>query len=176
MLFSERSIWTMIHGVGLGGAALLGLAAALFYLYATRAPAGPGEPAAGARALAAVTTLTTAMLWLTVITGTYVIFPPYRVTPPAGATDLAQFPRAMLLANPGTAWLHRFAMESKEHMPWIASMLATAAAFVVVRHPSRVFQDRALRSVSLGLLAVAFVLTAYMSLLGVFVNKVAPLH
>ena len=30
MLFSERSIWTMVHGIGLGGAALLGLAAALF--------------------------------------------------------------------------------------------------------------------------------------------------
>ena len=36
MLFSERSIWTMVHGIGLGGAALLGLAAALFYLYAVR--------------------------------------------------------------------------------------------------------------------------------------------
>ena len=36
MLFSERSIWTMVHGIGLGGAALLGLAAALFYVYAAR--------------------------------------------------------------------------------------------------------------------------------------------
>ena len=36
MLFSERGIWTMVHGIGLGGAALLGLAAALFYLYAAR--------------------------------------------------------------------------------------------------------------------------------------------
>src|SRR5690606_27935986 len=28
LLFSERSLWTMIHGIGLGGAALLALAAA----------------------------------------------------------------------------------------------------------------------------------------------------
>ena len=28
MLFSERSIWTMVHGIGLGGGALIGLAAA----------------------------------------------------------------------------------------------------------------------------------------------------
>jgi hypothetical protein len=34
MLFSERSVWTMVHGIGLGGGALIGLAAALFYLYA----------------------------------------------------------------------------------------------------------------------------------------------
>ncbi|HEY8537137.1 MAG TPA: hypothetical protein VIL25_11825 [Vicinamibacterales bacterium] len=176
MLFSERSIWTMIHGVGLGGAAMLGLAAALFHLYAARAPSGAGEPGPGARALAAVSMLTAAMLWLTVITGTYVIFPPYRLTPPAGVTDLGQFPRAMLLANPDTAWLHRFAMEIKEHMPWIASMLATAAAVVIARHPSRVFRDRSLRDLALGLLAVSFVLTAFVSLMGVFVNKVAPLQ
>lgn len=31
MLFSERSIWTMVHGIGLGGGALIGLAATLFY-------------------------------------------------------------------------------------------------------------------------------------------------
>jgi hypothetical protein len=35
---------------------------------------------------------TAVMLWLTVIVGTYIIFPPYRVTPPPGTTDLGQFP------------------------------------------------------------------------------------
>ena len=40
MLFSERSIWTMVHGIGLGGGALIGLAAALFYLYAARSSDG----------------------------------------------------------------------------------------------------------------------------------------
>jgi len=50
MLFSERSVWTMIHGVGLGGAGLMGLAAALFYLYAARTADGSeGWPAASGR-------------------------------------------------------------------------------------------------------------------------------
>jgi hypothetical protein len=128
MLFSERSIWTMVHGIGLGGAALLGLAAALFYLYAVRPThqptANPTEP----RAFAALTVFTAAMLWLTVIVGTYIIFPLYRATPPPGTTDLSAFPRALVLANPSTAWLHALAMEAKEHMPWIASMLTTAVA------------------------------------------------
>ena len=44
MLFSERSIWTMVHGIGLGGGALLGLAAALFYFYAARPSDGAGAP------------------------------------------------------------------------------------------------------------------------------------
>ena len=30
--------------------------------------------------------LSAALLWLTVIVGTYIVFPPYRATPPAGVT------------------------------------------------------------------------------------------
>jgi hypothetical protein len=175
MLFTDCSIWTMIHGIGLGGAALLGLAAALFYLYATRTSEGAGDSPTASGALAAVTVFTAAMLWLTVLVGTYVIFPPYRVTPPAGVTDLSQFPRALVLASPNTAWLHAFAMESKEHMPWIASMLVTAVAFVAVRYRSRVLHNASLRKMAISLLAISFALVAFVSLMGVFVNKAAPL-
>jgi hypothetical protein len=175
MLFSERSIWTMVHGIGLGGAALLGLAAALFYLYAARPVPDPTGNETGSRAFAMVTVFSAVMLWLTVIIGTYIIFPPYRATPPPGMTDLSQFPRALVLANPSTAWLHTFAMEIKEHMPWIASMLTTAVAFIAVRYPGTVVRDRPLRRMVLTMLAIAFVLVAGISLLGVFVNKVAPL-
>ena len=174
MLFTDRSIWTMVHGIGLGGGALMGLAAALFYLYAARSSEDSVAPP-GSGAFAAATALSAAMLWLTVIVGTYIVFPPYRVTPPVGVTDLGEFPRALLLASPSTAWLHTFAMESKEHMPWIASMLTTAVAFVAVRYRSRVLQNASLRSLSMALLAISFALVAFVSLMGVFVNKVAPL-
>ena len=174
MLFSERSIWTMVHGIGLGGGALIGLAAALFYLYAARSSDGaPAPPGSGA--LAGATALSAVLLWLTVIVGVYVIFPPYRATPPAGVADLSEFPRALVLASSSTAWLHSFAMESKEHLPWIASMLTTAVAFVAVRYRSRVLQNSSLRSLSMALLAISFALVAFVSLMGMFVNKVAPL-
>ena len=176
MLFTDRSIWTMVHGIGLGGGALMGLAAALFYLYAARTADGSVGSPAGSRALAGVTVLTAAMLWLAVLVGTYIIFPPYRATPPAGVTDFTQFPRALVLASPNTAWLHAFAMESKEHMPWIASMLATAVAFVAVRYRSSVLNTALLRNMAFSLLAISFALVAFVSLLGVFVNKVAPLQ
>jgi hypothetical protein len=175
MLFSERSIWTMVHGIVFGGAALLGLAVALFYLYAARPVPDPTGDETGSRAFAMVTVFSAVMLWLTVIIGTYIIFPPYRATPPPGTTDLSQFPRALVLANPSTAWLHAFAMEIKEHVPWIASMLTTAVAFIAVRYPGTVFRNRPLRKMVLTMLAMAFVLVAGISLLGVFVNKVAPL-
>ena len=174
MLFSERSLWTMVHGIALGGGALICLTAALFYLYAARPADGAAAPP-GSAALAGATTLSAVLLWLTLIVGTYVVFPPYRAVPPAGAADLSEFPRALVLASPGTAWLHSFAMESKEHMPWIASMLTTAVAFVTIRYRSTVLQNPSLRGLSMALLAIAFALVAFVSLMGMFVNKVAPL-
>jgi hypothetical protein len=175
MLFSERSIWTMVHGIGLGGSALLALAAALFYLYAARPMPQSIGTETGSRRFAALTVVTAVMLWLTVIIGTYIIFPPYRATPPPGTTDLSLFPRALILANQNTAWLHAFAMEIKEHMPWIASMLTTAVAFIAVRYPVAALRDPWLRKMVFSLLAIAFVVVAFVSMLGVFVNKVAPL-
>jgi hypothetical protein len=166
----------MVHGIGLGGAALIGLAASGFYLYATRRSGTLGESPTSSRALQNATFVTSAMLWLAVIVGTYVVFPPYRVAPPAGVTDLTQYPRALVLANPDTAWLHAFAMESKEHMPWIAAMLATSVAFATRRRRSKVADEASLRRMALGLLAIAFALVAFVSLMGVFVNKVAPLQ
>lgn len=175
-LFSERSIWTMVHGIVLGGGALMGLAAALFALVTLRAPvAADAGVLLQARDIGRLTTFVAVALWLTVLVGTYVSFPDYRATPPDGVTDLARHPRSLLLATPATAWLHAFAMETKEHVPWIAAMLATSVAFVSAREPSRLVHDAPLRRMATTLLALCLALVAAVSLLGVFVNKVAPL-
>jgi hypothetical protein len=67
-------------------------------------------------------------------------------------------------------------MEIKEHVPWIAAMLATAVAFVAVRYRAQLLRDGALRRVATTLLAICFLLVSFVSLLGVFINKVAPLE
>ncbi|MBI2834983.1 MAG: hypothetical protein HYX76_11220 [Acidobacteria bacterium] len=171
-MFTDRSIWTMIHGIVLSGAALMALAAAVFSMRTMRTVATPEQ----SRTLAQLMVFIAATLWLAVLVGSYIIFPLYRVTPPAGATDLSQFPRSFLLANPNTAWLHAFAMEIKEHVPWIASMLATAAAFVGMRYRSQLLNDAPLRKMAMTLLAICFVLVSVVGLLGIFINKVAPLQ
>jgi len=177
MLFTDRSIWTMLHGIFLGGAALMALSAVLFSLYSTRQANGSDVAAPSqASMLAWLTVFIAMMLWLTVLVGTYIIFPPYRATPPPGLTDLGQYPQSLIQARPDTAWLHAFAMESKEHAPWIASMLATAVAFVGVRYRSRLLNDAQLRSMATTLLAICFALVAFVALMGIFVNKVAPLE
>ena len=172
MLFSDRSLWTMMHGIVLGGGEMMALSADLFALYTARRIT-PSRVEGSM--LAWLTAAIAAMLWLTVIVGAYLVFPPYRATPPEGTADLAQFPRVLILSRPDTVWLHAFAMEIKEHMPWIASMLATAVAFVAARHRTTLLNDVSLRTTVTRLLSVCFVLVAFAALLGVFVNKVAPL-
>src|SRR5688572_16033189 len=105
MLFSERSIWTMLHGIGFGGGSLLALTAALFAVYLMYPRMGEGGALPDrSRAIAGLTGFTAVMLWLTTLVGTYVVFPAYRVTPPEGTTDLAAYPRALILADPSTTW------------------------------------------------------------------------
>jgi len=177
LLFSDRSLWTMAHGIVLGGGSLLGLAAALYALRTLPryAPADP-EAAGQARSLAWLLVGVATLLWLTVIVGTYVTFPPYRATPPEGTLDLARYPRSLIQSNPATVWLHAFGMEIKEHVPFITAMLATAVAFVSARFRTRLLTDAPLRGMATALVALCFALVAAVSLLGVFINKVAPLE
>ena len=176
-LFSDRSVWTMIHGILLGGGALMALAAALFSLRAMRS-AGSSHVAAESqsRYLAWLVVFAAAALWLTVLIGTFVSFPVYRATPPEGLSDLTGYPRSLLRANPGTAWLHSFAMEIKEHVPWIAAMLATSVAFVAARYRSKLLTDMRLNGMATMLLAICFALASIVGVLGIFINKVAPLE
>lgn len=175
MLFSDRSILTMVHGILLGGGALLGYSAALFALRGMTGSDG-ARMAREARDLSLLLVGIAALVWLTVLAGTFVVFPPYRAAPPEGLADLARYPRALLVSDPGTRWLHSFAMEIKEHVPWIVAMLATAAAYVARRDGSRSLEDPQARGMVTALTAIGFALTAGIALLGVFVDKVAPLE
>lgn len=175
MLFSDRSLWTMLHGLVASGGALMLLATALFALRAMAAPEGAEVPARQSSALAGLTLAIAALLWVSVLGGTYVVFPMYRAAPPEGVASLAAYPRALLLSSPDTRWLHAFGMEVKEHVPWIAAMLATAVAVVARRERATLLADGAMRALVGTILSLTFLLVSLVALLGVFVNKVAPL-
>lgn len=175
-IFSDLSVWTMVHGMALGGGAMAGLFGALLLVY-TKANDSTGGASSIPSPLVGLFSLAAAgLLWLTVLVGTYVVFPPYRAAPPEGALDLSAYPRSMVLADPGTAWLHSFGMEIKEHVPWIAAMLATAVAFVVLRYGGHVARDSSVRRAVMGWLGISLALVSAVALLGVFVNKVAPVQ
>jgi hypothetical protein len=177
-IFSSISIWTMVHGIALGGGAMAALFGALLLIHVrTGDRPGPGGGTAMPSPLVGLFSVASAaLLWITVLAGTYVVFPRYRAAPPEGTTDLSSYPRSMLLSEQDTAWLHSFAMEIKEHVPWIAAMLATAVAFVVVRYGDHLARDPAVRRTVMGWLAIALALVSAVALLGIFVNKVAPVQ
>mgnify|MGYP000302119009 CR=1 FL=1 len=67
LLFSERSIWTMVHGIALGGGALMALFAALYSLHAMGTDGvSDAEMGRQARKLAQLTVIIAILLWLTV--------------------------------------------------------------------------------------------------------------
>jgi hypothetical protein len=55
-------------------------------------------------------------------------------------------------------------------------MLVSAVAFVAVRYRSAVLNDTQLRQTTAVLLSIAFGLVAFVALMGILVNKVAPLQ
>lgn len=111
--------------------------------------------------------------WVTVLSGTWLVYPGYRAKPPAGANVL-DYPRSYLLATPGLSDWHNFGMEWKEHAGWLAPILATAVAFVVFRYRDRLKQDTGMRRLLLGMFVAAFAAAVVSATLGAFISKVAP--
>jgi hypothetical protein len=55
--------------------------------------------------------------WLAALTGTYLVYPWYRATPPPGTTDLTGYPQSLLMSQAVTIGWHSMGMEWKEFPP-----------------------------------------------------------
>jgi hypothetical protein len=177
MSLTSRELWTVIHGMFLGALFLLAFSGGFVGLWGLRPEFLTAE---GIRArLPAMrwgTAIMAALAWLTCLTGTYVVYVWYRATPPQGASDLAGFPRALLLANPGLATWHNFGMEWKEHVAWMAPIMATAVGYVVWSYGESLVQSPRIRRALLILFTLSFVAAAVAGLFGAFLNKAAPVR
>lgn len=137
-------------------------------------PAGTLRPAVGA-----VSTVALALAaWVTAATGTWLIYPGYRAAPADLTTTdpaaLLAHPKYALLADPATAVWHDVGMEWKEHVGWLVPLLATAVAYLVVRHRDLLVADRTVRGLAAGLLVVSIAASVVASGLGAVINVVAP--
>ncbi len=168
MDLSNREFWALVHGLFLGGAFLLaftgGLAGFLSLRRELLTPEGVRERV---RRLELGTIVMAVLTWLTVIIGTWVVYPWYR-------EDAPDSPRTLLLDNPDTANWHEFAMEWKEHIAWISPLLATAAAFIVVYYRDDLIRNTLARRIALGLFIGAFACAAVAGILGALITKKAP--
>ncbi|MBI2859680.1 MAG: hypothetical protein HYX90_11445 [Chloroflexi bacterium] len=176
MALSERELWAVIHGLIFGSVFLLAFAGGLAGLWSLRpewvTPAGIQERM---YRLIAGTWVMALVAWVTVFFGTYVVYVWYRAAPPKGA-DLAKYPRSYLLADESRSGWHTFGMEWKEHVAWIAPIVATAVAFVVVRYGTRLAHEHKIRNAVTVLFVVAFLAAAVAGLFGAFITKAAPVR
>jgi len=180
MEFTERELWAVVHGLVLGTLFLLAFAGGLAGLYSLSARFLTPEGIAERTPRLLIGTWGMAIIaWLTVITGTFIVYPWYRAAPPEG-TDLADpsvlgdFPRYLLLASDKTAEWHRFGMEWKEHVAWIAPFLATAVAFAVLYYGVNLYRRGDVRRAVLVFFTLAFAAAGVAGLFGAFITKVAP--
>jgi phosphoglycerol transferase MdoB-like AlkP superfamily enzyme len=176
MEFTNREFWTLIHGMGFGALFLLAFGGGLAGLYSLRPEL---LTATGLRErmtrLVAGTWLMAIAAWGTVITGTFIVYPWYRAAAPKGA-DLTAFPRSFLLANPNLAEWHTFGMEWKEHVAWLAPILATVVAFVLLRYGKRLAEMPFLRKTLMVTFVLAFGAAAIAGLMGALITKAAPIQ
>ncbi len=165
MDLSTREFWALIHGLILGGGFLIAFAGGLAGLYSLRpelvTEAGIGERT---RRLVAGTVAMATIAWVTVITGTWIVYPWYREESPTAA-------KTVLLEGSGTADWHEFGMEWKEHVAWLAPMFATAAAFIVLYYGRDLIGNQTARKVAMGLFIAAFAAATVAGVLGALITK-----
>lgn len=169
-----RSLVTSIHGLLFGGLFLIAMAAAVLELLRERAVLRPAELTRRGQLFERIAYVKLAAYgWIAVLLGTYVIYPWYRAKPAAGA-DLTSYPRSLLLSSPATAAWHNFGMEWKEHIGWIAPIVATMLAVVMIRHAAALRADKRLGRAVLLFACVGLFATAVAGFFGAMLDKTAP--
>ncbi len=182
MNLTDREFWGLIHGMGLGTLYLLAFGGALAGLWSLRpkliTPEGVKERMPRLKAGLVIMALAA---WLTVLTGTWIVYPWYREGATATCTastveSVAEGcgPKWDLLASEDTAQWHEFAMEWKEHAAWIVPFVATAAMVGVLYLGAGLLQRDDVRRSLMWFLFASFVLAAIAGLLGALITKKAP--
>ena len=168
MSLTGRELWTLIHGMGLGALFLLAFAGGLAGFYSLRPE---WLTAAGIRErvsrLDVGTVIMAVVAWLTVVTGTWIVYPWYRDPSPESA-------KSILVADPNLKDWHEFGMEWKEHIAWLSPVLATVVAFIVLYYGTNLARHDRVRKTTLVLFALAFLFAAVAGLFGALITKAAP--
>ncbi len=177
MAMSYREIWGALHGLIFGALFLLSFSGGLFALYSLRPEWSTKEGIEEKVAkLKSWTWVLAAIVWATVLTGAYIVYPWYRAKPPADVTSLVDFPRSFLLASGNLAGWHKFGMEWKEHVAWIAPIAATIVAYVISKYGAQLAKEPQVRKAVAWFFTFAFAVAAIAGVLGAFITKAAPVR
>lgn len=165
MDLGTREFWALIHGMVLGALFLVAFSGGIAGFWSLKpgllTEAGIVERT---KRMVAGTTLMAIVAWVTVVTGTWIVYPWYREKAPTSAKE-------RLLADPGTADWHEFGMEWKEHIAWLAPMFATAAAFIVLYYRADLIKNQIARRIAMALFVAAFATAAIAGIFGALITK-----
>lgn len=177
MEISMRDLWTVFHGMGFGALFMLAFSGAIVELYGgwSANPVGTIDRR-GQTMLRVYLIAMVVLAWLTVFSGSYIVYPWYRAVPPAGTLDLTEFPQKLLISSPSTSEWHNFGMEWKEHVAWIAPIAMTMVAYVYWKYGRGVNTHRELRKAALVFTLAAFIATGVAGAFGAMLNKYAPIR
>ena len=177
MEITARSLWTLVHGMGFGALYLLAGSGALMAFY-HRLMAGREDVSASSNEgpLKMYLVLMSVFAWLAVLTGTYMVYPWYRATPPNGLVELSEYPQRLLMSRASTMGWHAMGMEWKEHVAWLVPITITMAAGVVFRYGSDLRHHVRLRRAVLGAMLFSLASAGIAGVWGAMINKYAPVN
>jgi hypothetical protein len=177
MEITTRGLWTLVHGMGFGALYLLACSAAIVELYRRYKPESMTPLSTDDEAFLGTWLVAMSVIaWITVLSGTYAIYPWYRAIPPAGVTSLGAFPQALLKSNPTTIGWHSLGMEWKEHVAWLTPISITMASTVFLRYRRSLRLCPQLRNAVLAFTCVSFVSAGIAGFFGALLNKHAPVE
>jgi hypothetical protein len=151
MEITSRSFWTLLHGMGFGALYLLACSGALVEFYRRFIARNHSAPQPESPFLKSWLILMSFFAWLAVLTGTYLVYPWYRASPPPGTIDLTAYPQRLLVP-----------------------ITITMAAGVVARYGSDLRHHPRLRSAVLAMVLVSFLSAGLAGFWGAMINKFAP--
>lgn len=177
MEITTRGLWTLIHGMGFGALYLLACSGALVALW-SRYATNDLSPVTGREEslLRAYLLAMTALAWMAVLTGSYIVYPWYRAVPPAGTVNLAGYPQRLLLSSPTTSGWHSIGMEWKEHVAWLVPISITMACAVFNKYRRNLRNHPELRALVLSFVAVSFIAAGIAGFFGAMLNKQVPVQ
>jgi hypothetical protein len=162
MLFTGGELLADIHGLVLGAVFLLAYSGGITALFAFRAN---WETRIGlkvlTRELIIVTWSMAIVAWLTVLMGTYIVYPLYR----------SEFHSVLALS-----FWNTFAMALKSHIGWLSPILATTVGYVIFRYRAQLAQEKHIRFALEVLFTIAFLAAGVAGLLGALTNKALPVY
>jgi hypothetical protein len=177
MEITLRALVTMIHGMLFGAFFLMATYGLLVELLRAVYVQQPSNLTPKGHSLERLYLFSMGALgWAAVLTGAYIIYPWYRAIPSAGVTDLALYPKYVLMSSAATKEWHTFGMEWKEHVAWIAPIATTMVAYVFAKYRRSMHRHPQIRQAVLVFALVAFGAAGVAGLFGAMLNKYAPLN